>query len=154
MSTPQPGILAPVPAFSRYMEFNTLPDGQPEPVLRQIAAPEIDESIVVGFGPGLAQGLGHAVDGLRPFPSLSGPGCEVPSTQADLWLWLRETDRDQILHQGRAVSKVVRPAFRTDRVVDGFKYGDGRDLSGYLDGTETPKGEDTAVAAEGEHHRP
>jgi hypothetical protein len=33
MSTPQPGILADVPAFSRYLEFGVLNDADPAPAL-------------------------------------------------------------------------------------------------------------------------
>ena len=147
MSAPQPGILAPVPAFSRYMEFSTLPDRDPGPVLRDLASQPIDESMVVGFGVGLTQGLGHAIEGLRPFPSLGGPNCKVPSTQGDLWLWIRGTDRGQIVHHGRAFSKLLQPVFRSDRVVDGFKYNGGLDLSGYEDGTENPEGGGAVAAA-------
>lgn len=49
-------------------------------------------------------------------------------------------------HRGRALTGLVGGTFRRDRLVDGFTYDIGRDLSGYIDGTENPQGED-AVAA-------
>ncbi len=48
---------------------------------------------------------------------------------------------------GRALAKALEPAFCCDRLVDGFTYGDGRDLTGYVDGTENPEGDDATDAA-------
>lgn len=140
MSTPQPGILADVPAFSRYLEFGVLNDADPAPALAALAAQTVDDAVVIGLGAGLIQGMGGAIEGLRPFPALSGPGLEVPSTQADLWAWIRGTDRGHIAHRGRAIAALLAPAFRRDRLVDGFTFDTGRDLSGYVDGTENPEG--------------
>ena len=147
MSSSQPGILVPIPSLSRYLEFGANPDSDPVSVLRNLAIQNIDEGIVIGFGPGLVQGLGHSIEGLRPFPSLSGPGCEVPSTQADLWVWVRGTDRGHITHRARSFAALLRPAFRCDRLLDGFKYDRGLDLTGYEDGTENPEGDDAVDAA-------
>ena len=147
MNTPQPGILAPVPGHARYLEFGAVPDADHAAVLRALASLPIDDEIVVGLGAGLVQGLGQTVAPLRAFPALSGPGCEVPSTQADLWCWLRGDDRGRITHRGRSFMQRVQPAFRCDRLVDGFKYDRGLDLSGYEDGTENPDGEDAVAAA-------
>jgi len=147
MNLSQPGILAPVPAHSRYLEFVARPDTEVAPVLRDLRSQRIDQSVVVGLGSGLVQGLGQAIEGLRPFPALSGPGCAVPSTQADLWCWLRGDDRGRLTHAGRALARLLRPAFRCERVVDGFKFDRGLDLTGYEDGTENPKDDDAVAAA-------
>lgn len=146
MSNAQPGILAAVPALSRYVEFGVKPGGDPAPALRNLAARPIGSDVVAGFGAGLIKGLGRPIGGARPFPALSGPGCEVPSTQADLWFWIRGADRGEIAHLSRALTRIVGPAFRCDRLVDGFRYGAGLDLTGYEDGTENPQG-DAAVDA-------
>ncbi len=140
MNKSQPGILAPLPGLSRYLEFVPVPDTDPALVLRDLAARPIDPELVVGFGPGLIQGLAQTVDGLRSFPNLSGPGCEVPSTQADIWCWVRGSDRGQITHSARALTRTLQPGFRCVRMVDGFKYDRGLDLTGYEDGTENPEG--------------
>lgn len=147
MCASQPGILAPVPSFSRYLEFGAIPDVDARPALKAISAQDLGEDVVVGLGPGLVRGLGKTVEGLRPFPGLSGPGCEVASTQADLWVWVRGTDRGEIMHTGRQFADVASSAFRCDRLVDGFKYDVGRDLSGYIDGTENPVDDDAVAAA-------
>lgn len=147
MNIPQPGILAPIPGFSRYLEFVSAPDADPVSVLRDLAARPIDQELVVGFGSGLVQGLGQPIEGLHPFPSLSGPGCEIPSTQADIWCWVRGSDRGQITHSARSLTRLLQPAFRCNRMVDGFKYDRGLDLTGYEDGTENPEGDAATEAA-------
>ncbi len=147
MPTSQSGILAPVPDHARYLEFGLQPDADPAPALKALARIETDPGAVIGFGPGLVRKLGQAVDGLRPFPALSGPGCEVPSSQADLWCWIYGTDRGDITHQGRALTDVLSPAFRGDHLVDGFRYDTGLDLTGYEDGTENPQDDDAVDAA-------
>lgn len=147
MTLYQPGILPPVPGHSRYLEFGLAPDSDPAPALRNLAARAGGEDMVVGLGPGLVQALGKAVGGLRPFPAIAGPGCAIPSTQADLWLWLRGEDRGRIAGQARDLARALRPAFRRDRQVDGFRFGRGLDLSGYEDGTENPEGEAAIEAA-------
>lgn len=146
MSKAQPGILATVPNFSRYLEFGAVPDVDPRPFLRALASHPIDRELVVGIGPGLVQGLGKSIAGLRPFPSVSGPGCAIPATQADIWCWIRGDDRGQITHAARSFTHTLGEGFRCDRLVDGFKYAGGRDLTGYEDGTENPEG-DAAVEA-------
>jgi len=117
-------------------------DQDPKPALQRLAACETSSRAVIGLGAGLGQ-----IDGLVPFPALSAPGCAIPSTQAALWLWLRGDDRGEIMHLGRNLTALLGPAFRCDRMVDGFMFRDGRDLSGYEDGTENPEGDAAATAA-------
>lgn len=147
MSASQPGILAPVPSLSRYLEFGVVNDLDPVPGLQSLASRAMGEEVVIGIGPGLVQSVKQSIDGLRPFPALSGPGCDVPSTQADIWCWIRGTDRGEIMLTGKSVAKALGPSFRCERLVDGFFYGKGRDLSGYIDGTENPEGDDAIDAA-------
>ena len=151
MSTSQAGILADFPDLSRYLEFNLLPDSDPAPVLRDLAARNPGAEMVIGIGSGLVSALKGSVPGMRAFPAMSGPGVEVPSTQADVWCWIRGTDRGQITHLGRSVTAQLSPAFERSRLVDGFKFDVsreiGRDLSGYEDGTENPSGDDAVEAA-------
>jgi len=64
-----------------------------------------------------------------------------------VWCWIRGNERDPVTRQRQVITKFLAPAFRPDRVVDGFKYDGGRDLSGYEDGTENPVGEAAVAAA-------
>jgi len=147
MSLSQSGILLPVPGHARYLEYRRNAGVPPEEVLAAISEFKIDESLVIGIGSGLVSGTGRSVDGLRPFPALSASGIEIPSTQADLWIWQRGQDRGDIQTAGRSLQQHLAPLATLCTNVDGFKYRDGRDLTGYVDGTENPDGEDAVEAA-------
>ncbi|MEM7120888.1 MAG: Dyp-type peroxidase [Pseudomonadota bacterium] len=147
MSSHQPGIMEPVPSLSRYLEFIALPEADVVPGLEVLKNMAGDDGLVIGLGAGLVLGLDASIDGLRTFPSMSGRGSEVPSTQADLWVWVRGEDRGDIFHRGRAVIDHLASCFRLDHMVDGFKYGRGQDLTGYEDGTENPVGDEAVDAA-------
>lgn len=147
MQSPQPGILAPIPGFGRYLEFSAIPDRDPGQVLNDLAPTVTGDGMVVGFGAGLVRGLDARIDGLEPFPSLAGPNCVIPATQSDLWIWLRGQDSVDIAARARAVRRRLEPAFRPVLAINGFKYGSGLDLSGYEDGTENPKDEAAYAAA-------
>ncbi len=146
MTAPQSGILAPVPSHARYLELAAVPGGDARAALASLAE-AADDGTVVGLGAGLVAALGGAVPGLRPFPALAGAGCAVPSTQADLWCWLRGEERGELVNRSRALALRLAPAFRVDRLVEGFRHGPGLDLTGYEDGTENPEGDDAVKAA-------
>ena len=80
MSASQPAILSPVPAHARYLTFIARAGTNVKPVLVDLAAVPLEDGVVTGFGPGLIQVLGARVDGLRPFPAISGLSIEIPST--------------------------------------------------------------------------
>jgi putative iron-dependent peroxidase len=148
MSLPgQPGILAPVPRHARYLTFGLKQGVRPQAALRALAATADGESCVVGLGAVLLFALQRKIEGLRPFPHHKGEGVDVPSTPAALWCWLRGEDRGEIVLRARAIEKILAPAFETTGVVDAFKHGSGRDLTGYEDGTENPKGKRAVEAA-------
>jgi putative iron-dependent peroxidase len=106
------------------------------------------DAAVVGLGPQLVRVVGAAVPGLRELPALAvaGSGAQIPSTPAALWVWLRGSDCGDLVWAARRIERALAPACALERVVDTFRYGSGRDLTGYEDGTENPEG-DAAVAA-------
>ncbi|HHL22637.1 MAG TPA: Dyp-type peroxidase [Aliiroseovarius sp.] len=142
---PAQAILPAIPDHARYLELTAIPDRDPAPVLRALAA-EVDDALVIGFGAGLVAGLGAEVPGLHGFPALTGPGCVVPSTQADILCWIKGTDRGDIAARARHLTALLAPAFRVERLTDGFRHRGGLDLSGYEDGTENPTGDDAIDA--------
>ena len=143
----QPGILEPIPRAARYLSFG-LKDGAHAPeALRALAKAADGKACVVGLGALLLFALQKEIEGLRPFPHYRGEGFEVPSTPAALWCWLRGEDRGEIVLRGRAIEKMLAPAFETTSVIDAFKYGRGLDLTGYEDGTENPRGGKAVEAA-------
>ena len=85
--------------------------------------------------------------GLRVFPTQFGSGLILPSSSAALWCWLRGDDRGKLLHSGRKIIAAVSSAYALDSVIDGFQFDNGRDLTGFVDGTENPKGKKASAAA-------
>lgn len=144
-----------MPAVARYVTFNAVADADRAALgaaLQRLAQAADGQAIVVGVGPSLVAALGASVPGLREFLHLSGNGVSVPSTPLQLWCWLRGDDLGFLLHAMRKLGKLLAPAFRTGHVLDAFRHalgesGHGKDLTGYEDGTENPKGEDAVQAA-------
>jgi len=147
MTTFQPGISLPLPALARHLVFQLLPGADPRSVLARLADTRPGHDGVVGSGPSTAARLGAIIPGLHEPSVISGPGGSLPVTPAALWCWLRGEDRGQLLHRGRLLQELLAPSYRTDSIVDTFVYDGGRDLTGYEDGTENPKGEAADAAA-------
>jgi putative iron-dependent peroxidase len=147
MSEPQTGILAPLPALGRYLSFSARPQGELRAALRALAELADGQHLVVGLGESLVRALGRNVRGLHSFASAVGPGLELPATPAALWCWLRGDDRGDLVHLTRKVQAAVDGALALDQVIEAFRHGSGRDLSGYEDGTENPTGDAAMQAA-------
>lgn len=148
MPSCQPGILAnPVPPHARHLFFAVDNAAALPQALAELARLTDGESMVVGLGASLLQTLGQPVDGLRPFPALSGAGVDIPSTQHALWCWLRGEDRGELLLRSRELAAALAPALRLEQATDAFRYREGRDLTGYEDGTENPVDEEAVAAA-------
>ncbi|WP_455200310.1 Dyp-type peroxidase [Kaarinaea lacus] len=147
MGNSQSGILAGVPTLARYVSFSIMPDSNVAKVVQELPGMIDGDACVVGFGAPLVSALGATIPGLTVFPNLSGKGIVTPSTQSALWLWLRGNDRGDLIHQTLKLQNQLGAALEIDDVVDAFQYKDSRDLSGYIDGTENPVGEDAVDAA-------
>lgn len=150
MSNYQPGILAPVPRFGRYLKFFLKASADARQPLSAVARIADGKSAVVGIGESVVFALGTEVPGLRPFPTGFGRGLKLSSNPAALWIWLRGEDRGDLVHASNKIVDAAAPAFCLDGVIDGFNHGGGRDLTGYEDGTENPQGQkavDVAVAS-------
>lgn len=147
MSHTQPGILAEETRLARYLVFSIDSEDEVESAL-QILANNIDpENTVVGIGESLVSLLGKEITGLHTLQASSSHGVELPSTPAALWCWLRGNDRGELFHRSRQVEELLAPAFILTDALDSFQYDANRDLSGYEDGTENPKGEEAIAAA-------
>ena len=143
----QLGILPRLSNHGRFIELVAISSTNISTILKGL---EPNERLVFGLGAGLVQNFAELKE-LHGFKSLSGIGIEIPSTQADLWIWLRGDDRGEIAKRARVLLEYLKEGFEVVRTVDGFKYGIdleiGLDLSGYEDGTENPEGEEAIKAA-------
>ena len=147
MHTAQPAILLDVPARSRYLTFVIDHPDELKNVLMSLTHLVDGNNVVMGIGANIAKTLNKDVPGLHQFPALSEASVPIPVTPGDLWFWLRGDDLGELLHRGRAIGVIAKPAFKLISAVDGFKYGSGLDLTGYVDGTENPADELAEQAA-------
>ncbi len=147
----QPGILQPLPPLGRSLTFRLAGPDPRAALLRLRDTFEADWGIV-GLGLPLVQALDQHVAGLRAFPALDGVGCSAPSTQQALWILLRGSDRSTLFERSAQLVALLADALVLDNSQDTFRYRDGRDLTGYEDGTENPQDNaavDAALVAEG-----
>jgi putative iron-dependent peroxidase len=147
MHTGQSAIFLDIPSRSRYLTFVIKNQAELKNVLTSLSHMVDGTSVMMGIGIKVATTMQKEVPGLHLFPDLSKAPAPMSATPGDLWFWLRGDDLGKLLHRGRAIEVIANPAFELVNVVDGFKYGDGMDLTGYQDGTENPKGELAQQAA-------
>ena len=142
----QRGILDGIPTQGAYLFFSAVPGGKLREVLNDLAKRTDGDALVVGIGASLVNMLGARITGLRPFPVLD-TSVDIPATPFGLWCWLRGDDRGELLLRRLALASLLAEGFALELAVDGFKYDSGRDLTGYEDGTENPKGDDAIASA-------
>ncbi len=116
-------------------------------VLARLRELVVDDALVVGLGEPLVRAAGKVVPGLRTFPALCGPGPAIPATQGALFLHARGDDHGHTLRALRRVLAQLADHVRVEEDVVGFVHDIGRDLSGFEDGTENPKGDAAQRAA-------
>ncbi len=139
----QPAILAPLPPSARFVSFALRDPGGVQGALERLAAWAHDPHLVVGLGQVLFEQTAKGLAGLRAFPQ---DIALFPATQGAVWAAFTHADRGEAFDAGRSFAKLLGSAFSVAEEVDGFVYRAGRDLSGFEDGTENPKG-DAALAA-------
>lgn len=147
MSLFQPGILAPVPPLARYLTFHLRHQPDLTAALEALQTLADGERIVVGLGKSLLLQLGVTQPALPGFPAYTTAAVSIPATPADLWCWLRGEDRGELLLLAQLLEEALAPGFALTQVTDAFRYQEGRDLTGYEDGTENPEGADAEAAA-------
>lgn len=160
MALAQTAICAETGNFGLFLTFTLVPDGGP--TVRRVAAaiPEITRRIAdEQHEPSLVSALGigaaawNAVigarcpEGLRPFEAVSDNGRSAPSTPADLFLHIHSNRPDANLALARAITKSLGASVAPVEEIMGFKTREARDLTGFVDGTENPKGPERAEVA-------
>ena len=143
----QPGILEPIPAQGRYLSCQLRVGAEPQTVLRRLGSQADGLSTVVALGASLVRELGAEIPGLKTFSGIEGALIKLPATPTDLLVWLRGTDRGHLLIRSRHIETLLAPAFDVTDITDAFNHDNGRDLTGYEDGTENPEGEKALAAA-------
>jgi putative iron-dependent peroxidase len=146
METYQTGILQPVPQQAVYLTFNLKQSINHQQAIEQLQTIETGDR-VVGIGRSFMDRFNLVVPGVKTMPEFTSNYIATTSTPADLWCWLRGNDRGELLHQMRLMIGQLSPSFDLGTSVDAYKYAEGRDLTGYEDGTENPQDEAAVDAA-------
>jgi len=113
---------------------------------REVAA-KVDEPALVaamGFGAHAWTKLFGAARPreLAPFEALAQGARVAPATPADLFIHIHSGRFDANFVLARAIMGALGKAVRVVEEIHGFKYLGGRDLTGFVDGTENPKGDE------------
>jgi putative iron-dependent peroxidase len=159
---PQPGILADPGPHAVFLVLR-VPElaaaaasvGQalasvPERTARTAKAdPRAGLACTVGIGPELWDALspGKRPLALRPFRAIDGGRLSAPATGGDVLLHLSSRRCDLAFELTRQLMAALGGAARVMEEVHGFRYLDNRDLTGFIDGTENPKGKERPAAA-------
>lgn len=153
MSQPQKGICAEPNLHALYLMFNIVDDDSQ--VIRSKLARLLDVfdyydnehyeamvSGVVGVGTGYWSELypGLLPVELAPFPDMQCEDRCAPVVPCDLYIQIRADRADICYALGIEVFELFRPHAELIEQIRGFRYLDGRDLTGFVDGTENPKG--------------
>lgn len=161
MPTPQPGIFALGTRSHVHLELDVHPSADPDAVRAAVArlrAPSFTTggaNLVLGFGRDLWRSLAtpgesapEVAADLEDFVTLGSPdGRGAPATQHDLWVWVHGTGEDIVFDTSRAVVTTLGAVARLASEVRGFVFRDGRDLTGFVDGTANPAVADAVVDA-------
>jgi porphyrinogen peroxidase len=142
----QASILLPPAAYGRSIVLRRRTDADPRAALARLVAGYRPEWGAFGIGEPLTRALGRDVPGLRPFPAVASAQ-PIPSTQDDLWIFLRGGDRGEIFDLGEKLAALVDGGFEITDAMETFLYAGGRDLTGYEDGTANPVAEESLATA-------
>ncbi|MBS1154388.1 MAG: hypothetical protein H6R07_312 [Proteobacteria bacterium] len=161
MATPQSGILPDANQNTLFLLFRRRIGRRASHKLKTLLAhlperaahlasedPAAHFSAVVAFGPTIWNELWEERPHLlHPFPRIAGAVHQAPSTDTDMLLHLR-SERYDFLHEfADKLVKELSEWLDLLEVVHGFRYQDGRDLTGFVDGTGNPEGDERAEVA-------
>lgn len=161
MPTPQPGILAAGSLHAYFLTCATVQGVERSawirairdilPTAKALAAHEKRAGLSCAFGIGsvLWDRLSpeNRPVGLRPFRAVETNGRMAPATGGDLLVQITSGRHDLNLDLAMTLAQRLQQVATVNEEIHGFRYRDSRDLTGFIDGTENPKGKARAVAA-------
>ena len=161
MPTPQPGVLPAGGAHAYFLTF-TVADGAAGTALNKAIGDILASARVLatkakrarllctlGIGSELWDRLSPASRPavLRPFRAVKANGRVAPATGGGLFLQITSGCHDLNLDLAMGLVRRLQPLATMAEEIHGFRYKDSRDLTGFIDGTENPKGKARALAA-------
>ncbi len=85
--------------------------------------------------------------GLRPFMAIEANGRSAPNTGGDVLFHILSKRHDLNFELAMRIRNQLGDTVEVMNEVHGFQYLDSRDLTGFIDGTENPKGKERAPVA-------
>ncbi|MBF0094151.1 MAG: Dyp-type peroxidase [Alphaproteobacteria bacterium] len=164
MTEPQAAICADTGDFGLFLTL-TVVEGKASSVRRaiadfprmtadlgkELAEPRLTGAVAIGASAWPSLFGDRMPRGLVPFAALDDGPRHAPATPADLFIHIHSPRHDANFLLARRVMGRLGGHVRLIEEVHGFKYLGGRDLTGFVDGTENPKdGERAEVALVGD----
>ena len=84
---------------------------------------------------------------LAPFKALKNGERQAPGTPGDILVHIRSDRKDLNFELNRQVMDLLNDSVLLEEEVAGFRYLDARDMTGFVDGTENPEGDNRATVA-------
>ncbi len=130
--------------FLEYQLIEGLSDTQLKAALRSVIALAVsaEVNLVWAFGADCWRRLAPAAvpSALKDFAAIGEGKRIAPSTQRDILLWVHGNNHSANFDAAMAVTGALVSVATLSLEKIGFVYKDSRDLSGFIDGTENPKG--------------
>jgi len=150
----QTGIIPEASSDALFVTFNLVRDRVAQAKQALAASTGIIQAIEQQFPDAslcASIGLNHAVwplfddakqpSGLAPFPHFKNQSVDVNETAGELVFHIRSMRRDVTFQLANALYQAFDQSLEIVEEVSCFKYLDNRDLTGFVDGTENPEGE-------------
>lgn len=146
---PQSGIFAQGSQFYLALEYRCTATPDLKAAIhnaRMAAAARQDVHVVFAFGNHLLRAFSWSqINDFTPINSASGP--RAPATQNDLLIWIHGTRPDTNFDMARAIHNELKHHAQLVLEVPGFNYHENRDMTGFIDGTANPQGDEAVEAA-------
>ena len=140
---PQFGIFAQGTHAHHFLELDLRPGVTAADAVasfRRLRTPDVSAggvNLVVAFGAQLWQSVApDRAEGVADFDEVVGAdGHTAPATQHDAWIWISASATDVAWDHARAAVRAVADAAELAAEQPAFSYHDGRDTTGFVDGT-------------------
>ena len=154
MANHQLGIFHEASSHHIFLEFACREVRSPLPGGALASTPVASGVQVIAFGSlCLGDSAVAAPSGFGEFQAIADEdGAGAPATQQDLFIWLHGEKRDELFVRALAWRSALAPVADLTFENHGFRFRDNRDITGFVDGTANPKGDEklkTALVASG-----
>lgn len=154
MSEPQAGIFIEGTSSHFFLEYQCI-EGVSDQQLKAAVASAIAQplsaeiNMVWAFGENCWRQFAAAdvPSALKPFTDIGAGRRIAPATQHSILVWVHGNNHSANFDAAMAVTSALASVATLSLEKIGFLYKDSRDLSGFIDGTENPKGRGQALVA-------